>query len=145
MKIRILLINVLLIMLLFISSCGQKTYTADLNSLQNQQIAQKQENSNILDLIINSYSKKDMLSSARIAEQGSIFLILDFTIKNNGVVDIYINPGYFKIKDSNGYSYDYNAGSYSFSNAIGSTTLKTNDKLSGILVFEISKSFSELN
>ena len=79
---------------------------------------------------------KDFFS---IAKSGKAFLVLDITIDNQNSEGFQVNPNFMKLKDKEGYIYQYSSATLRLDNYFGGTFLDKDEVLSGKVAFEIPK------
>ena len=78
-----------------------------------------------------------------IAEDGKVFLVLDLTIDNKNSEGFQVNPNFMKLKDKEGYIYQYSSATLRLDNYFDGTFLDKDESLSGKVAFEIPKDKKE--
>jgi hypothetical protein len=89
------------------------------------------------EVTIHSAEKSYSIGDYDDLDSGEIFLIVDFSIKNNGRSTYSYNPYYVEIEDEDHYTYEHTFASYSMSNYFDMVSIHPDDTKRGTLAFEV--------
>lgn len=90
------------------------------------------------ELTVNSVRKEKYIDEYFTPEEGIVYLIVDFTIRNIGLEEGYsFNPNYVSVQDEDFYSYDYSWNSFSLQKCFDVSTIDLGQTVRGELAFEV--------
>ncbi len=93
-----------------------------------------------IEFIVHSIRKTYYISEYDEADEGKVYLIVDFSIKNIGDEDgYYFNPNNIEVEDENHYTYSYSWDSYNLDKYFDDTTVELGRTKRGEIAFEVPK------